>query len=412
MYLIAWFKEGAAVKEYYAERVGTMAGGELGDLMRLVGRDDIISFAGGIPSPDVFPLAELKEITLGLFENEPRQVFQYSSTEGRNELKDFIVEFLSRRGVNTSREELIITSGSQQALDLVAKVLVDPGDPVLVEKPGYVGGIGALKSYQARILGIDMEEDGISIDCLEETLKKTVGKERPVKYIYLVPDYSNPSGARLSVEKRRKILDLAGKYNFYILEDTPYSELSYYEERLDYIKKYDEENRVIMLGSFSKFFVPGLRVAWVCAPRPFIELLSRAKQDADLASSTIGQLIITRAGEKGLVETQARKVREFYRLRLEAMGRALEKYFPAETSWFTPRGGFFFWVKLPAGVNSKELLAKTIDEDKVAFVPGTAFFADPKDGYSYVRLSFSDIEPAMIEEGIKRLGEAIARYSG
>ena len=147
-----------------------------------------------------------------------------------------------------------------------------------------------------------MEEDGISIGHLEETLKKTVGKERPVKYIYLVPDYSNPSGARLSAEKRRKILDLAGKYNFYILEDTPYSELNYYEERLNFIKEYDQENRVILLGSFSKFFVPGLRVAWVCAPRSFIELLGRAKQDADLASSTIGQLIITRAGEKGLVE--------------------------------------------------------------------------------------------------------------
>lgn len=400
------------MKEYYAERVGTMAGGELGDLMRLVGRDDIISFAGGIPSPDIFPLEELKEIIRELLADEPRQVFQYSSTEGRIDLKDCIVEFLSRRGVKTSREELIITSGSQQALDLIAKVLVDPGDPVLVEKPGYVGGIGALKCYQARVTGIDMEEDGISIDCLEETVKKIVSEGRPVKYIYLVPDYSNPSGARLSAEKRRKILDLAGKYNFYILEDTPYSELNYYEERLDFIKEYDQENRVILLGSFSKFFVPGLRVAWVCAPRPFIDLLSRAKQDADLASSTIGQLVITRAGEKGLVETQARRVQPFYRERLEAMGTALDKYFPAETSWFTPRGGFFFWVKLPAGLNSKELLAKTIAEEKVAFVPGTAFFADPQDGYSYLRLSFSDIKPAMIEEGIKRLGQAIAGYPG
>lgn len=395
------------MKEYFADRVGTMAGGELGDLMRLVGRDDIISFAGGIPSPDIFPTEELKEIILEIFEKERRQAFQYSSTEGRNDLRDYIVEFLSRRGIKTKREELIITSGSQQALDLIAKVLVNPGDPVLVEKPGYVGGIGALKSYQAQVIGIDMKEDGISIDRLEETLEKTVGGGRPVKYIYLVPDYSNPSGARLSAEKRRKVLDLAGKYDFYIMEDTPYSELNYYEKRLDFIKEYDRENRVVLLGSFSKFFVPGLRVAWTCAPRPFIDLLSRAKQDADLASNTIGQLIIARAGEKGLVEIQARRVQPFYRQRLETMGKALDKYFPATTSWFTPRGGFFFWVKLPAGVNSKELLKKAIKEEKVAFVPGTAFFADPADGLSYIRLSFSDIEPAMIEEGIKRLGQLI-----
>lgn len=395
------------MEKYYADRVAAMAGSELGDLMRLVGRDDIISFAGGIPSPDIFPLQEIKEITAAILEEEYRQAFQYTSTEGRTDLKDYIVDFLSRRDIKTNREELIITSGSQQALDMIAKVFINPGDPVLVEKPGYVGGIGAFKSYQARIIGIPMEEDGISIERLEANLKDLAAQGQQAKFIYLVPDYSNPSGTRLAPEKRKKVLELAGKYDFYILEDTPYSELNYYEERLDFIKKFDHDNRVILLGTFSKFFVPGLRVAWVCAPAPFIDLLGRTKQNADLASSTIGQLIITRAGEKGLIESQARKVHSFYRQRLEAMGRALEKFFPAETSWFKPRGGFFFWVRLPAGFNSKELLKRSIQEEKVAFVPGTAFFADPSDGYPYVRLSFSDLEPPMIQEGIKKLGRLI-----
>jgi len=395
------------MKKYYADRVDAMAGSELGDLMRLVGRDDIISFAGGIPSPDIFPLQEIKEIIDEILEEQYRQAFQYSSTEGRAELKDYIVDFLSRRDVKTSREELIITSGSQQALDLIAKVFINPGDPVLVEKPGYVGGIGALKSYQARITGIPVEEDGISIERLEANLKELTGQGQQAKYIYLVPDYSNPSGARLSPEKRKKVLELAEKYDFYILEDTPYSELNYYEERLDFIKKFDPDNRVILMGTFSKFFVPGLRVAWVCAPPSFIELLSRTKQNADLASSTIGQLIVTRAGEKGLIESQARKIHSFYRQRLEAMSQALEEFFPAGTSWFKPRGGFFFWVKLPPGFNSKELLKRSVHEEKVAFVPGTAFFAEPPDGHPYIRLSFSDIEPAMIKEGIKRLARII-----
>lgn len=397
-----------SMEKYYADRVAAMAGSELGDLMRLVGRDDIISFAGGIPSPDIFPLQELKEITAAILEKEYRQAFQYSSTEGRTDLKDYIVDFLSRRGIKTKREELIITSGSQQALDMIAKVFINPGDPVLVEKPGYVGGIGAFKSYQADIIGIPMEEDGISIEQLEAGLKDLAAQGRQAKFIYLVPDYSNPSGTRLAPKKRKKVLELAGEYDFYILEDTPYSELNYYEERLDFIKKFDRDNRVILLGTFSKFFVPGLRVAWVCAPAPFIELLGRTKQNADLASNTIGQLIIVRAGEKGLIEAQARKVHSFYRERLEAMGRALEEFFPAETSWFKPRGGFFYWVRLPAGFNSKELLKRAIEEEKVAFVPGTAFFADPADGYPYMRLSFSELEPSRIREGLKKLARLIA----
>lgn len=394
------------MKNLFANRVKQMENGELGDLMRLIGRDDIISFAGGIPSVEIFPLKELNRITEELLNNNSQGMFQYSSTEGSDLLKDYLINFLARRGIDTGREELIITTGSQQALDLVSKIFINPGDRVVVEKPGYVGGIGAIKSYEADILSIEMEEDGIDIVELEQMLNLLDAQGKGVKFIYLVPDYSNPSGARLSLSKRKKILKMAERFDFYIIEDTPYSELNYFDSRIDYIKKFDENERVILLGTFSKFFVPGLRIGWVCADREIIKLLSRAKQNTDLASNSFGQLILYQAGIRGLVEKQAKDIKPFYKERLEAMSQALEDFFPENTSWFNSQGGFFFWVHLPEEVNSRKLLNKAI-RNKVAFVTGCSFFDDPEEGNHYMRLSFSDTVPSDIKQGIKRLGSLI-----
>ena len=379
---------------------------ELGDLMRIIGRDDLISFAGGIPCPEIFPVEELNEITEEIMVGKGKEFYQYSSTEGNNPLRDFLVEFLGQRGLAVKRDELIITSGSQQALDLVAKLFLNPGDRIAVEQPGYVGAIGAFKSYEADIMGVPMEKEGINVEILEEKLHRLKKQGEKIKFIYLVPDYSNPSGARLSLEKRKKILELASIYDFHIIEDTPYSELNYYDERLDFIKEYDSEGRVILLGSFSKFFVPGFRVAWVYSDSKFTKLLSRGKQYADLASATPGQLILNQAGRQGLLEKQIERIAPFYRERLAAMGRALNEHFPAETDWHKPKGGFFFWVKLPEEVDSRELLDRAI-EKKVAFVTGRAFFVNPDDGSRYMRLSFSDTVPANIKKGIEILGDLI-----
>ncbi|MFW5995932.1 MAG: PLP-dependent aminotransferase family protein [Halanaerobiaceae bacterium] len=394
----------------FAERVKQMENGELGDLMRLIGQDDIISFAGGIPSPDIFPVSELNEIAGKLLSGQGKMMYQYSSTEGSDLLKEYLVEYLGEREINTSPDELIITAGSQQALDLVSKIFIDPGDKVIVEKPGYVGGIGAIKSYEADIVSITMESDGIDTEELEEQLNEIAGKGGRVKFVYLVPDFSNPSGARLGRKKRRRVLELASEFNFYILEDTPYSELNYYDDRFDYIKQYDREERVIFLGSFSKFFVPGLRVGWVCAPEEMIDFLSRAKQNTDLATGTFGQLLLYQAGCEGLIDKQAEKVKPFYRERLETMASALEEYFPSGTDWYDSRGGFFFWVKLPEGVDSRKLLNRAI-ESKVAFVTGSSFFADPEDGKRYMRLSFSDVRPQDIKDGIRILGGLISEMA-
>ena len=391
----------------YADRLKMMENKELGDLMRIIGRDDLISFAGGIPSKDIFPVKELNQITEKIMTEKPKEFYQYSSTEGNNPLRDYLAEFLNQRGLDTAGKNIIITTGSQQALDLVAKLFINPNDKVVVEQPGYGGGIGAFKSYQANIKGIPVEKDGINVDLLEKYLSELKQKNEYIKFLYLVPDYSNPSGARLSLAKRKKILALAGEYDFKIIEDTPYSELNYFDERIDYIKKYDSENRVILLGTFSKFFVPGLRVAWVCSNPEFINLLSQAKQNTDLASATPGQLILYQAGISGLLDKQIKRIAPFYRERLEAMGQALDKYFPETADWFQPKGGFFFWVKLPSGMNSRKLLDQAI-EKKVAFVTGSSFFVQAEEGYRYMRLSFSDSVPEDIDKGIKILSDLIS----
>ena len=390
----------------YADRVKGMGDGEIGEFLRLVGRGDIISFAGGIPAEDIFPIEELKSLINQLVMEKGGKLFQYGSTEGSNQLKDFIIDFMQQRMIKTKREELLVTTGSQQALDLISKIFLNPGDPVLVEKPAYVGGLGAFKSYRADIRGIELGEDGPDITGLEEELTRIAGQGRAVKLIYLVPDFSNPSGIRISLEKRKRILELANRYDLYLIEDTPYSELNYYDQRLPFLKELDLTERVIFLGTFSKFFVPGLRIGWVSANQEIIKVLGRAKQSTDLASNSLGQELIARAGKQGLIDQQIERIKPYYRLRLEAMGTALGKYFPNWTSWSQPAGGFFYWVKLPVRIKSRDLLLRAI-ENKVAFVSGNSFFARAEDGNSFIRLSFSNSSPAEIEEGIKLLGKII-----
>lgn len=392
-----------------ARRVKQMANGELAELMGLIDRDDLISFAGGIPDECIFPQEQLSEITESLFERLGSKVFQYSSTDGSRELREYLVEFLAERGIRTFLKEIIITTGSQQGLDLVSKIFIDPGDVVFTEKPGYVGGIGAIKSYEAEVIGIDMEKDGIDVEQLETELKACSHEGKRVKFIYLVPDYSNPSGIRLSLEKRIRILELAEEYDFYILEDTPYSELTYYHETIPYLKELDKNKRVILMGTFSKFFIPGLRIAWICAEKELIDVFCRAKQNADLASNSYGQFLLTEAGKRGLLNKQLERVLPYYKERMEAMKRALNEYMPEEVSWFDVKGGFFYWLKLPTNVTGRVLFRKAIGE-KLAFVTGNSFFPIDSDGDNYIRLSFSKTPVDDIDKGIERLARLIRKF--
>ncbi len=397
------------MEHLYAERVKQMENGELSAIMKLVGRDDIISFAGGIPANEIFPVQELTELVKELLEDKGPTVFQYSSTDGSDILKEYILSFLRERNVVSIKKNILITTGSQQALDLLSKIFIDPGDKVIVEKPGYVGGIGAIQSYEADIIGVEMDKDGIRTDILEQELKNLSKQNIRLKFIYLVPDYSNPSGVRLSLKRRIKILELASKYNFYIIEDTPYSELNYYGERLPFLKEMDEENRVIFLGTFSKFFIPGMRIGWVCGNQKLIELLGRAKQNTDLASNSFGQHLIALAGERGLIKKQIEQVKPYYRKKLITMAEAMEEFMPASVTWNRPEGGFFFWIKLPRSIKSRELLDMAIEE-KVAFVTGNSFFPVFEDGNHYARVSFCNTPNNLIKDGIRVLGNLISDY--
>ncbi|MFW6282072.1 MAG: PLP-dependent aminotransferase family protein, partial [bacterium] len=395
--------------ELLASRIDGMGNSELAGLMSLIARDDIISFAGGIPDQEVFPYQELCTLNDRLFAKFGVDVFQYTSTDGIRPLKEYLIDFLGKRGIETNCEELIITTGSQQGLDIASKILIDPGDLVFVEQPGYVGGIGAIKSYQAEIIGLDMQEDGIDVDLFEVELKKAKRQGKTVKFVYLVPDFSNPSGRQLSVVKRKRVLELAEEYNFYIVEDTPYSELNYFSERLPYIKELDQSNRVIFMGTFSKFFIPGLRIAWICAEKKIIDICCNAKQNADLASNSYGQLLLTEAGRSGLIEEQSERIKPFYRKRLKAMGEALAKYMPESVSYQDAEGGFFFWLKIPENIKAGQLFLRAI-ENKVAFVTGNSFFPHFSDGDNYIRMSFSKTMPDDIDRGVKILADLIKRY--
>jgi len=402
------------MEELFAKRIKRMENGELAEIMSLVGRDDIISFAGGIPADEIFPFEKLSRLIEQLLREKGASVFQYASTGGNKLLKDYIIAFLKERNIPAQRKNILITTGSQQALDLLSKIFIDPGDKVFVEKPGYVGGIGATQSYEAELIGIEMDKNGIKIDILEQELKRLTDKGDRAKFIYLVPDFSNPSGARLSLERRKRVLELARNYDFYIIEDTPYSELYYYNEPLPFLKEMEQnyrkqDRRVIFMGSFSKFFIPGMRIGWICADQKLIELLGRAKQNTDLASNNFGQQLISLAGEEGLIDKQLERVKPYYRQKLELMTGAMEQYMPDKVIWNTPQGGFFFWLELPEDIESRELLDMAVKEG-VAFVTGNSFFPKFEDGDHYARVSFCNVPEEQIEEGIRKLAEIIQMY--
>jgi 2-aminoadipate transaminase len=398
------------MKEYnFAKRVKQLDDNEISELLKLVGKADIISFAGGIPDADIFPMKDLEILISELMKNIGSSLFQYGSTEGSNNLKDFIISFFKERKLYCNRDELLITTGSQQGLDIISKIFLNPGDRVIMESPAYLGAIAAIKSYEADIIEIEQDYDGIKLDLLENQLIRFKKEGNQAKFIYVVPEFSNPSGTRLPLEKRKKLIELAEKYDTYIIEDDPYSQLNYYSSSIPFMKSIDEYNRVIYLGTFSKIFVPGLRIAWIIASSDLIKVFSMAKQNAILASNTFGQELIAYAGKKGFVNKQIKKLIPHYQIRLENMRDALEKYFPKTCKWNIPTGGFFFWVKLPYGVNSRILFDIAV-KNKVAFVPGNSFYSNLDEGKKYIRLSFSDSKPEDIKKGIEILGKLISNY--
>ena len=391
-------------EDLYAERTQEMKGSAIRDLLCVTQQPDVISLAGGLPAPEVFPVQEFREAAELVFVEMGAQALQYGPTEGYVPLKDWLVETMRERGVSVEPGNVLPTSGSQQALDLIGKLFIDPGDTILTESPTYVGALQAFNAYQPQYVTAPIDDDGIQADHVEEVLANN-----KVKFIYAMPNFQNPSGVTLSLERRHRLVELAAKYGAFIIEDDPYGELRYEGEDLPPLNALHKEN-VLYLSTFSKTMAPGIRLGWVVAPEKLINRLVLIKQGADLHTSSLIQMIAYDICRRGNLKNRVKLIRRVYGERRDTMLAAMDKYFPPGVTWTHPQGGMFLWVRLPEHVNATELL-KIALEEKVAFVPGSAFYPEGG-GNNTMRLNFSNAKPGMIEEGIQRLGRALKREFG
>lgn len=393
----------------YAQRTQRMESSAIRELLKLTEQPDIISFGGGLPAPDVFPVEEFNAACDRVLRNHGAMALQYSTTEGFLPLREMIARHSVRYGIKITPDNVLITSGSQQALDLLGKILIDPGDRILVESPTYLAAIQAWNAYGAEFITVPMDSDGMNTDYLEEALRAGP------KFIYVLPNFQNPTGETLSLERRRKLIALADQYGVPIVEDDPYGQLRYEGDHLPSIVVLDSQFRddttpcyrgnVIYLSTFSKTLAPGLRLGWVVAPPEVISKLVQAKQGADLHTATFNQLVAFEVARGGFLDRHIHTIRDVYGRRRNLMMTAMEREFPSEVSWTHPQGGLFIWGTLPTYMDAKDLL-KTCLERKVAFVPGEPFHPTGG-GKNTMRINFSNATHDEIELGIRRLGISI-----
>ena len=372
---------------------------------------DLISFAAGYPDPAGFPWGEFRAIAAGLLSGTDGSVLQYGPTRGYRPLLESIADLLAKRGIAVTLQEVMTTSGSQQGLDLIARVFVAPGDAVLVEVPTYTGAIAAFRNAQCRLVGVAQDADGIDLDDLDLVWRREREAGARLKLLYLVPNFQNPTGILLSLERRARLLEWVARRDMLIVEDDPYGEL-YFEdvtrpEATRPLKADDAAGRVIYLSTFSKTLAPGLRVAWVAAPAPIVERFDTAKQSMDLMCGILDQRIVHESIVRGVLARQAAPLRQLYRDRRDVMEGALRDTFGTQLTWPAPKGGFFLWVRLPPRCDCDSLLPRALEEG-VLFVAGSAFCVDGS-GRDRMRLSFSWPAPERIREGVRRLARVVAR---
>jgi 2-aminoadipate transaminase len=377
------------------------------DLLKVTERPEVISFAGGLPAPECFPTEELAAAAERVLVEQPLAALQYGPTEGYRPLREFVTQRMASLGVAAPLEQVLITSGSQQALDLLGKLLIDPGAPVAVENPTYLGALQAWQSYQPSYLAVPVDEEGLDVAALERALADGA---RP-RFLYVVSCFQNPTGVTLSQARRRALIELAARYALPIVEDDPYGELFYDGSRPPLLAALDVElhgtlRHVVYLSTFSKTLAPGLRVGWALAPGPLIAKLGQAKQGVDLHTGALAQATAFYACRDGLLDRHVPTIRRTYHARRDAMLAALEQHMPPGVSWTRPSGGMFIWLTLPPGCDATELLRASL-EQLVAFVPGASFHPGGG-GENTLRLNFSHSSPARIAEGVARLGRAVA----
>jgi 2-aminoadipate transaminase len=374
---------------------------------------DIISFAPGYPAPDTFPWSEFSQIAAELLGSREPGVLQYGPTRGYRPLLDTITSIMGHRGIATRLEDLLVTTGSQQGLDLVARVLVDPGDVILVELPTYVGAISAFRNLQASLVGVPQKADGIDLDALDATWERVRREGRRVKFLYVVPNFQNPTGLLIGLDKRQRLLEWAERRDVLIVEDDPYCEL-YFEDSASEadvrpIKADDRHGRVIYLSSFSKTLAPGFRVAWIAAPPALAAKFEMAKQAGDLLTGSLDQRLIYEACRRGVLERQLPVLRAHYAHKRDVMEQALRKELATSVSWPKPTGGFFLWLTLASGLDADKMIPRAT-EHGVIYVAGEAFYVNGE-GHNTLRLSFSAPTPERIEAGVARLAATLRAES-
>jgi len=407
---------GTPWQDRFSERAQGARSSAIRELLKLTERPEVISFAGGLPAPEVFPLAEVEAAACRVLEEHGAAALQYSVTEGYLPLRELLVRHMARYGIRVTPDNVLITTGAQQALDLIGKLLVNPGDAVLTEQPTFLGALQAFSGYQAHYVCVPVDDEGLEVDRLEEALRAGP------KFLYILPNFQNPSGVTLSLPRRRRLVELASHYGAPIVEDDPDGQLRYEGSHLPPLVQIDAEYHgcahgersfrggVIYLGSLSKTLAPGLRIGFMVAPEEVITKLVQMKQGADLHTSTLTQMIAYETARGGFLDRHVTRIRAVYRERRDAMLAALTAHMPAGVGWTRPQGGLFLWVTLPDHLDAEALLEDALRE-KVAFVSGRPFF--PRGGgRNTMRLNFSYCAPPVIEEGIARLGSVVARRLG
>lgn len=387
----------------FAKRASRVKSSETREILKVTERPEVISFAGGLPAPELFPVEALNEACEAVLKEDGPASLQYSTTEGYIPLRNAIIKRMSAIGIQASLEQVIITSGSQQAIDLTGRLLLDEGDTILCESPTYLAAINAFKVYDANFVEVDMDEDGMIMEALEKQLQLHPN----AKFIYTIPDFQNPTGRTMKLERRKRMIELANQYNVLIVEDNPYGAVRFSGEPLPPVKHFDTEGRVIYLSTFSKIFTPGLRLGWICADEVFIEKYVAFKQTADLHSDSFAQRITAKYMELYDIEAHIEKIKTVYKERCTTMLDCIDQFFPKSVSHSKPEGGLFIWVELPDSVDSSKIFLECLKND-VAFVPGIPFFPNSQQK-NMLRLNYSNMPKERIIEGMKRLGEVLQR---
>ena len=389
----------------FADRINNLKSSEIREILKLTEKPEMISFAGGLPAPELFPVEDIKKISQMVLDEDGRSALQYTTTEGFTKLREQIADRMnSKSKTNVTKDNILITNGSQQGLDFSGRVFLNEGDVVLCESPTYLGAINAFKAYGPRFIEVPTDDSGMDMEELEKILKET----DKIKMIYVIPDFQNPTGRTWSLERRKAFIDIISRYEIPVIEDNPYGELRFEGDYLPSLKSMDKKGLVIYLGSFSKIFCPGYRIGWTCASDEILSKYIMVKQGADLQASTIGQREVSKFMDTYDLDEHVKNIKSVYKRRRDLMLNTMKEEFPEGLKYNYPEGGLFTWVELPKHLDAKEIMNDCIAEN-VAYVPGGSFYPNGGNENCF-RLNYSNMPDERIVEGVKRLARVLENH--